>query len=412
MKLVAAAEDFVVRRGAGPEAGTSIIAGYPWFSDWGRDSAISLPGLLLSTRRFTEARQVLETFAKNRKNGLIPNLFNDRTGEAEYNTVDASLWFLHAACEYRRASGDRAGFDGPIRAACLEIIDAYTRGTDYGIRMDPADGLIAAGDETSQLTWMDAKRDGVVFTPRHGKAVEINALWHHGLVSLAEVVEKDDAKRAAEMRLIAGTVATSFRAKFWNSAKNCCHDVLLPGPKGAWKPDTRLRPNQVFAASLRHSPLEPERRRHVVAFLKGRLLTPMGLRTLEPVDPGYKPRYRGTMWDRDAAYHNGTVWPWLLGPYAEAVLRAGEFSTSARLEALGVLRPLIARLDRESLGQLPEVFDADDSPEDPRRPGGCVAQAWSVAETLRVLLMALTPAAGPARDAIETKPAARPELTR
>jgi predicted glycogen debranching enzyme len=203
--------------------------------------------------------------------------------------------------------------------------------------MDPADGLIAAGDETSQLTWMDAKRDGVVFTPRHGKAVEINALWHHGLVSLAEVVEKDDAKRAAEMRLIAGTVATSFRAKFWNSAKNCCHDVLLPGPKGAWKPDTRLRPNQVFAASLRHSPLEPERRRHVVAFLKGRLLTPMGLRTLEPVDPGYKPRYRGTMWDRDAAYHNGTVWPWLLGPYAEAVLRAGEFSTSSRLEALGVL---------------------------------------------------------------------------
>ena len=390
-RLVAAADDFVVKRGAGQGAGTSIIAGYPWFSDWGRDTAISLPGLLLSTRRFDEARQVLETFAKHRRNGLIPNLFNDRTGEAEYNAVDAPLWFVHAACEYRRASGDRAGFDGALRPACNDIIESFALGTDYGIRMDPADGLITAGDETTQLTWMDAKRDGVVFTPRHGKPVEINALWHHVLLSLAEVIEKDDSQRATALRGMAGKSAASFRARFWNQACGCCHDVLLPGPKGAWQPDPHLRPNQVFAASLRHSPLEPDRRRQVVAFVKANLLTPMGLRTLSPADPGYKPRYRGTMWERDAAYHNGTVWPWLLGPYAEAIMRAGEFSGAARQEALVVLRPLVARLEGPALGQLPEVFDAEDSPESPRRPGGCVAQAWSIAETLRVLLIALTP---------------------
>jgi predicted glycogen debranching enzyme len=381
--LVAAADDFIVQRG---EHGVSVIAGYPWFSDWGRDTMISLPGLLLSTRRFAEARTVLETFAKSRRNGLIPNLFNDRTGEAEYNTVDASLWFVHAACEYARASGDRAGFAASLQSACTDIIDAYQRGTDFGIRMDPADGLIAAGDETTQLTWMDAKRDGTVFTPRHGKAVEINALWHHALVSLADAIQAADPARAAAFRKSAAIAARSFRAKFWNKAAGCCYDVLVPAGK-AWTPDARIRPNQVFAASLEHSPLTTDQRASVLRVIRDRLLTPGGLRTLDPADPGFIGRYRGAMWERDAAYHNGTAWPWLLGAYAEGLLRAGSFSAESRKAAREALLPLVRALDGQSMGQLPEVYDGEHTPDHPQHPGGCPAQAWSVAETLRAWLM-------------------------
>lgn len=380
-RLVTASDDFVVQRG---EKGVSIIAGYPWFSDWGRDTMISLPGLLLSTRRFAEARTVLETFAGARRRGLIPNLFNDRTGEAEYNTVDASLWFIHAACEYLRTSGDRAGFSA-LLPACTDIIDAYQRGTDYGIRMDPADSLIAAGDETTQLTWMDAKRDGIVFTPRHGKAVEINALWHHALVSLAGAI--DDPARAAAYRKTAATAAKSFSAKFWNKAAGCCFDVLIPGPGGRWLPDARIRPNQVFAASLEHSPLTSAQRSSVLNVIRAKLLTPCGLRTLDPADPGFVARYRGPMRQRDAAYHNGTAWPWLLGAYAEGLLRDGAWSKQARAAARDALRPLITAMDVESMGQIAEVYDGDGTVDDPQRPGGCPAQAWSVAEILRVWLM-------------------------
>lgn len=390
-RLVAAADDFVVQRGAigSAGAGVSIIAGYPWFSDWGRDSMISLPGLLLATVRHEEARKVLATFAAARRRGLIPNLFNDWSGHAEYNTVDGSLWFLHAACEYLRISGDRAGFQAGLKEACLDIIAAYRGGTDFGIGMDRADGLIAAGDENSQLTWMDAKRDGIVFTPRQGKAVEINALWHHGLLSVAAAVGESDPARAAEFRALAAKVAESFRSRFWNAPAGCCVDVLLRGTDGGWTPDARIRPNQLLAVSLAHSPLTRPQQRSVVERVKRTLLTPVGLRTLDPADPGYRPTYRGPMRERDAAYHNGTVWPWLLGPYAEAVLRAGQFSAAARAEALAALRPLVAEMDRHALGQIAEVYDGDDSPERPRGPGGCPAQAWSVAEPLRVMLMAL-----------------------
>jgi predicted glycogen debranching enzyme len=388
--LAAAADDFVVRRGEGGAGGVSIIAGYPWFSDWGRDAMVSLPGLLLCTGRHAEARHLLDTFARKRRRGLIPNLFNDWTGEAEYNTVDASLWFLHAACEYLRVTGDRRGFGGEIRAACLEIIQAYRAGTDDGIGMDPADGLIAAGNASTQLTWMDARRDGTVFTPRHGKPVEVNALWHHGLLSVAEAIAPEDAKQAAELRAIAHKTGGSFRVMFWNPVAACCHDVLTPVGGGAWRPDSRVRPNQIFAASLRHSPLGPAQRQSVVRCVQKRLLTPHGVRTLDPADPGYKGRYAGSMWERDAAYHNGTAWPWLVGPLAEAVLRVGEFSPASRAQAVSTLAPLAAYLDKSCLGQLPEVFDGDDSPERPQHPGGCPAQAWSVAETLRVYVMALS----------------------
>jgi len=391
VRLVAAADDFVVQRGDGSKGppGVSIIAGYPWFSDWGRDSMISLPGLLLTTARFEDALKVLQTFAGARRNGLVPNLFNDWTGEAEYNTVDGSMWFLHAACEYLRLSGDRAGFDGVLKQACLDIIEAYRKGTDYGIHMDPADGLIAAGDASSQLTWMDAKRDGVVFTPRHGKPVEINALWHHGLLSVAGAIQGADPERAAALRLLAKRAGESFRASFWNPSLSCLYDVLLPREGGGWEPDARIRPNQIFAVSLAYSPLTPEQQRSVLKKVKDTLLTPVGLRTLDAADPGYKARYRGAMRDRDAAYHNGTVWPWLLGPYAEAVLRVGGFSAAAKAESVAALRPLVAELQRQALGQLAEVYDADDTAALRRGPGGCPAQAWSVAEPLRAFLLAI-----------------------
>jgi predicted glycogen debranching enzyme len=379
VRLAAAADDFVVRRG---ENGVSVVAGYPWFTDWGRDSMISLPGLLLCTGRLDEARAVLMTLASHRRNGLIPNRFHDHTGEPEFNTVDASLWFIHAACEWLRAGGARGAW-GEIGAACVDIVEAYRSGTDFGIRMDAADGLITAGDETTQLTWMDARRDGVVFTPRHGKAVEINALWVHGLRSLAAA----EPRAAGEWARLADEAATSFNQQFWNEAAGCCYDVLTPTREGRWAPDAKMRPNQIFAASLGHSPLAPARRAAVVRVIKERLLTPAGLRTLDPADPDFKGRYGGGMWERDAAYHNGTVWPWLLGAYAEAVLRAGGFSAAARAEARAALEPLIVAMGDEFLGLVPEVFDGDDEPGRPRRAGGCVHQAWSVAELLRGLCL-------------------------
>ncbi len=390
-RLVTAADEFIVERaGPGGPGGVSVIAGYPWFGDWGRDTLISLPGLLLCTGRHEEARRVLVTFARHRRRGLIPNLFNDRTGEAEYNTADASLWFLHAACAYAGISGDQASLraGSVLGDACAEIVEAYRAGTDFGIRMDPADGLIASGGESSALTWMDAKRDGVVFTPRHGKPVELSALWHHGLLALASMLERDRPRHAAEHRSLAERVAAVFHAAFGDAGTGGLFDVLHPGPDGTWVPSHQVRPNQIFAVSLPHSPLTTAQMAGVVRVVRERLLTPHGLRTLDPADPAYRPRYTGTIRERDAAYHNGTAWPWLLGPFAEAVMRSERFTPQSRAEARRLLHPLLARLDGESIGQLPEVFDGEDTPERPQRPGGCIAQAWSVADTLRVWRLA------------------------
>jgi predicted glycogen debranching enzyme len=397
-RLVVAADDFVVRRVNPPRASegpgaaeappdrVSIIAGYPWFADWGRDSMIATPGLLLATGRHDEARDVLRTFAGARSAGLIPNLFDDYTGRAAYNTVDASLWFIHACGEYLRATGDRAAFDDEFLPACRDIVAAYLHGTQFGIRADPADDLIAAGDPSTQLTWMDAKRDGIAFTPRHGKPVEVNALWYHALATLAELTATADPAWSADLAALRDRVGESFRRAFWNPHRDCCYDALTP-EGGGWAPQGEVRPNQLLAVSLRHSPLTPAQQRAVVRVCTERLLTPHGLRTLEPGDARYRGRYRGRMFDRDAAYHNGTAWPWLLGPYAEALLRSEHFSDAARERARDAVRPLLAYLDADLPGQLPEVFDADDLPGDPQRAGGCPAQAWSVAEVLRVLLL-------------------------
>jgi predicted glycogen debranching enzyme len=384
-RLVDAAEDFIVQRGSASEGMVSVIAGYPWFTDWGRDTMISLPGLLLTTRRFEDALGTLRVFAEHRRRGLIPNRFDDRAGPARYNTVDAPLWFLHAAAEYRAASGDHEGYMEHLAPACNDIIDAYRVGTDYEIGMD-TDGLIAAGSPDTQLTWMDAQRGGVTFTPRHGKAVEINALWHHGLMVTAEAIEAEFPRRASEQHNLAARARDAFRASFVRADGLGLFDRLEKRETG-WEPVAEIRPNQLFAASLKQGPLETDERGSVVRVVRDRLLTPAGVRTLDPADPGYIGRYEGDMFARDKAYHNGTAWPWLIGPYAEAVLRAGGFSDRSRAEAREAIDPLINMLRGNNLGQLPEVFDGDGSPGIPQRADGCPAQAWSVAEPLRVLMM-------------------------
>ncbi len=391
--LVAAADQFIVRRTVDMRPSWTVIAGHPWFSDWGRDALISTPGLLLATGRFEEARAALETFARNVKNGLVPNLFDDRTGAAHYNTVDASLWFLHAACAYLEASGDRKGFDSALKPACFEIVRSYAEGTDFGICVDPADGLVTAGDANSQLTWMDAKRDGVAFTPRHGKAVEINALWAHGLAALRKAVEGKEKAKARELGAMWDAAAKTFEKTFWNAKASCLHDCVTPralsaggggaGGKGGWEADASIRPNQIFAVSLDDVPLSEPKRRAVVACVRERLVTPFGLRTLDPADSRFRGRFEGDMWSRDSAYHYGTVWPWLLGAYVEALLKVNGFSEAAKREARDAMAPLLRSLGEGCLGQVAEVYDGAGDASRPQKAGGCVAQAWSVAELLR-----------------------------
>ena len=365
-RLCRAAADFVVaRRSPDGSPGTTVIAGYPWFSDWGRDTMISLPGLLLVPRRFDEAKQVLSVFAQYVDGGMIPNRFDDYTGQPEYNTVDASLWFVHAAFEYARLSGDDDTLASVLMPACRKIIDGYRAGTRYGIRADPADGLVRQGDAQTQLTWMDAKTDDVCFTPRQGKPVEINALWHHALVLMRE-----DA--------LAAQVAASFGEKFWLGDDAGLADVVHDDGTV----DRSIRPNQIFAASLPDSPLTPFQQAAVVAVVQRELLTPVGLRTLAPSDPGYKGRYTGDQFHRDGAYHNGTVWPWLIGAFLDAHLKVNGRTPEAVAQARAWLKPLLAHFgDDGCLGQVSEIFDGDE----PRLPRGCPAQAWSVAEVLRLV---------------------------
>ena len=397
--LVAGSDAFVVARrtpgsgAAGSLDQTSIIAGYPWFADWGRDTSISLPGLLLSTGRLEDARRTLTAFASHRRNGIVPNVFSDQTGEPEYNTADASLWFILGACAYRRAAKDRAAWDGLLAPACLDIITHYRRGTEFNIAMDPQDKLITAGTNATQLTWMDARRDGVTFTPRHGKAVEINALWHAALRELALAMHDADPILCANLTQLAGVAAQSFRTLFWNAKLGCLYDTLTPGDGDApaWVPQPDIRPNQLFAVSLPHSPLTIEQQRSVLTCVRERLLTPYGIRTLDPADPRFFGRYEGNLFERDRAYHNGTAWPWLLGPYAEALLRVGQFNEQSKKEARAALQPILAEMQSTPtrsgpagcIGQIAEIYDG----AAPQRPQGCPAQAWSIAEALRVMLM-------------------------
>jgi predicted glycogen debranching enzyme len=363
-RLERTALDFVVRR-TSPDGkvGTSIIAGYPWFADWGRDTMISLPGLLLVPGRFHQAREVLCVFAQYVDGGMIPNRFGDYDNKPEYNTVDASLWFIHAVFEYLRLSHNQPVFDTVLEPACRKIVDGYRAGTRYHIGMDPADGLITQGDAATQLTWMDAKCGDIAFTPRQGKPVEINALWYHALVLMGE----------AEL---AAKVGDSFRKAFWISPFRGLADVIDGDRK-----DTRVRPNQIFAVSLPNSPLLPDQQIAVVEVVRRELLTPVGLRTLAKTEPGYRGTYTGPQFDRDGAYHNGTVWPWLIGAFLEAYLKVHARSSASLDQARAWLAPLVKHMDdTAAIGQISEIFEGDE----PHRPVGCPAQAWSVAEVLRL----------------------------
>jgi predicted glycogen debranching enzyme len=373
-RLALAAAQFVVQRRTPDGFAPTIIAGYPWFADWGRDTMISLPGLLLCTERFDEAKQVLLAYGTRVRDGLLPNVFSDYDEGAAYNTADAALWFVHVVHEYARLSNDR-DLDA-LLDACRAIIAGYREGTEFDVGLCE-DDLITCGDGSDPITWMDAKRGGIAFTPRDGKVVEINALWHNALHCLAELTE-DDAD-ARELREAASRTAASFRARFWWPERNCLHDVLARA--NDWQPDGTVRPNQIFAVSLPFSPLERDQQRGVVDVVRDRLLTPFGLRTLDPDDPGYQPRFEGDLMQRDAAYHNGTVWPWLIGPYCEAVLRVNQFGDAAKDEVRGVITALIGELDSGCLNQVAEVYDGSV----PQREAGCPAQAWSVAELLRII---------------------------
>ena len=369
-QLVLAADQFIVKRPL-PEdpAGLSVIAGYPWFGDWGRDTMIALPGLTLPIGRPEIARKILESFARYVDGGMLPNNFPDRSGPPQYNTIDAALWYFEALRQYLDAvvDLDLLKILFPVLAG---IVDAHVSGTRYNIKVDPADALLYGGSSEVQLTWMDAKIGDWVVTPRIGKPVEINALWINALNTMA-IFAGLLAKPGSGYAKLKEKAEKNFQ-KFWNSERNCCFDVLdVPGGGN----DASLRPNQIFAVSLPLSPLTRDQQKSVVDAVGRELLTSCGLRSLEPSEPGYQGQYHGGPRERDAAYHQGTVWAWLLGAYALAHYRV----YADRAAAQSFLEPLGSSVHSAGLGSISEIFGGDA----PFPPAGCFAQAWSVAEVIR-----------------------------
>jgi predicted glycogen debranching enzyme len=389
-ELVLAADAFVIVPAGRVEDATrarargldlrSIVAGYHWFTDWGRDTMISLEGLTLITGRFQEARDILHTFGHYVREGLLPNLFPEGSQEGRYNTAVASLWFFHALDRYLALTGDRQTLQ--LLIPTLEAIAAaHAFGTSFGIGIDPADGLLTQGQESCALTWMDALCDGWVVTPRRGKAVEINALWFNAMTLLSDWVESEgDADRAKPYRELAARARVSFNRLFWNERVGYLVDVIAPDGSA----DSSLRPNQLFAISLPHPVLDPTRWRAVVDKVAASLLTPYGLRSLDPGHADFKPNYHGDLRTRDAAYHQGTVWSWLLGPFIDAWLKV---YPERRAQARKMLEGLREHLGAACLGQVSEIFDATP----PFLPRGCIAQAWGVAELLRAWHLTATP---------------------
>jgi predicted glycogen debranching enzyme len=381
-QLAMAADQFIVLPGsrleetvlaaAGGSELRTVIAGYHWFGDWGRDTMISLEGLTLCTGRYREAGAILRTFSNYVRNGLLPNLFPEGERQALYHTVDATFWYFHAISRYVAATGDRS-LVADLFPVLQSIIEHHLKGTLYNIHVDPADGLVAAAAEGYQLTWMDAKVDGWVVTPRRGKPVEIQALWYNALRWMSVWASELGAPTAVYDEA-AGRVRETFNRRYWNERRGCLYDVL-DGPAGA---DDALRPNQVFAISLGHPILDEHRWASVIQVVSEKLLTPYGMRTLGADHPDYKAHYRGNLRQRDAAYHQGTVWPWLIGHFIDAYLKVKPDPVGARR----LLTSFEKHLSEAGVGSISEIFDA----EEPFRPGGCVAQAWSVAEVLRAWL--------------------------
>lgn len=381
-KLYLAAGQFIAKRQIiGKKQTTTILAGFPWFADWGRDTFIALPGLLIATNRLKEAEAVLTTFADAADEGMIPNRFDDYTNTAHYNSIDASLWFIHACFQYYSTVGESKTFTEKLLPTIRWIIDCYHDGTRFGIHAD-ADGLITGGNSETQLTWMDTKFDDVVFTPRYGKAVEINALWYNALCSLAEFFRDTDSRAAEHYGFMAEEVGGNFCKLFWNDFAGCLYDCIRPDGSI----DSTLRPNQIFAVSLPFSPLSSEQQKQVVEIVQKNLLTPYGLRSLSPADSRYRGQYTGGQQQRDEAYHRGTVWPYLIGPFTEAYLRVNKFSKESKIQIREFIRPLMEHLTEDGcIGSISEIFDGDE----PHNPKGCTAQAWSVAELIRAYLLSL-----------------------
>jgi predicted glycogen debranching enzyme len=369
--LAAASDQYLVSRGDEK----TVIAGYHWFGDWGRDTMIALPGLTLLTGRYDVARSILRTFAKHVDQGMLPNRFPDAGETPEYNTVDAALWFFEAARAYLAYTSDLEFVRDELYPVFADIISWHARGTRYGIKADSS-GLLASGELGVQLTWMDAKVGDWVVTPRRGKPVEIQALWYNALCIMEDLASRfgDEAARK-RYRHLAAVAQWSFNRLFWNEKLGCLYDVVNGGP-----PDPSIRPNQIFAVSLPHSMLPRDRSRSVVEKVEEHLLTPFGLRTLAPSDPQYRGHYTGGPKERDGAYHQGTVWSWLLGPFITAYIKVNGGSEEARRRAQAWLSPLESHLAEAGLGHVSEIFEGDT----PHRPCGCIAQAWSVAEILRV----------------------------
>ncbi|HEY2017159.1 MAG TPA: amylo-alpha-1,6-glucosidase [Bryobacteraceae bacterium] len=365
-------EDTARARAAGDEIRT-VIAGYHWFTDWGRDTMISLEGLTLTTGRQTEAVWILRTFAHYIRDGLIPNMFPEGEKDGLYHTADATLWFFHAIHRYVEITGDLTTLK-MLLPKLVDIIDHHLRGTRFGIGMDPEDALLRQGQQGYQLTWMDAKVDDWVVTPRRGKAVEINALWYNALRLMEKWLAEDGQEaHAQEIAATAARVHESFQRRFWFEQGGYLYDVV-DGEDG--RDDDACRPNQVMAISLDYPVLDQPRWQPVMDVVTRRLLTPLGLRSLAPGHPDYKAKYYGDLRSRDAAYHEGTVWAWLIGPYIDAYLKLNPGKAS---EARKFLLGFVPHLDEAGIGSISEIFDA----EEPYTPRGCIAQAWSVAEVLR-----------------------------
>ena len=392
--LASAADRYIVSRGDQ----RTVIAGYHWFSDWGRDTMITLPGLTLLTGKHEIARSLLRTFAKHVDQGMLPNRFPDAGEMPEYNTVDATLWFFEAARAYLAYTGDLEFVRNELYPVFADIISWHVRGTRYGVKVDSS-GLLSSGAPGVQLTWMDAKVGDWVVTPRRGKPVEIQALWYNALCIMENLArEVADEPAQTQHHGMATVASQSFNRLFWNKNAGCLYDVM----DGA-SPDPSIRPNQIFAVSLTHSMLSPERAQSVVETVRAQLLTPYGLRSLAPSDPQYRGRYTGGPVERDGAYHQGTVWPWLMGPFITAYVKVNGGSGVARRQASEWLVPLRQHLTDAGLGHIAEIFDGDA----PQIPRGCIAQAWSTAEILRSYVedvKGISPGGARARPGIQNGP--------
>jgi len=367
--LVLAADQFITKKGNELK---TIVAGYPWFTDWGRDTMISLPGLTLVTGRFDDAKKILQTFATYISQGMIPNDFPDIEEEPDYNSVDASLWFFLAVYKYLHYTKDEKFIREEMMPILEEIIRWHIRGTNFNIHVDE-DGLLYAGEPGIQLTWMDAKVGDKVITPRQGKAVEINALWYNALMIYAELLSKFNSSSAAnEIERRAEGVKRRFLELFWDEELGYLYDVIDGDTK-----DSSLRPNQIFAISLPYPLLGDVKAKKIFRLIAKKLYTPFGLRTLSPDNPNYKGTYEGDQWQRDHAYHQGTVWSWLLGPFITALVRF--YGDHGKEKAKSIIEKFMRSMESAGIGTISEVFDGDK----PNSPRGCIAQAWSVGELLR-----------------------------